>query len=621
MYRRRRKSSRIIGSKRGVLRYVGGSVTMVQMNGNVFYSLCRFFSWMVTVNLKKSLIIFGMLLIQGIFPGASVFIISKLFQEVILVFQGSHRFTEILIIITIWAVIILVDRLIQPFYSIYMEQLQQELEDSLTRQLQEKAHRLRLETFERADFHDILSRARNMTEPGEFFNLLIEIFDIIRSIITVSSVIILLSAWNVWLFVALIVVALPVPIAQWIQSKSTFFLKRQQTEKERVLNYLEKVMTSREAAKEVRMFGMSSSLLRWWHNMYWEVANSLYRQQRNQNIVRAGLSIIGIFGLAFGVAWAAWSVMQGDLLASQFGAILIALQVLKDGVNTIVGRFSYFRDMLFRVNDLFIYLDLGPEEQEGKEFVDAKENIYVEDVSFCYPQQQEDTLHDISFTIQAGERLAIVGDNGSGKTTLVKVLLGLYQPKKGSIRYGSVCLADADLTSLRAHTTAAFQDFNRYAFTLNDNIGYGKVEHMHLQEEVEYAAKLGGADQVAASLVNGYHTPLTREFADGTDLSGGQWQKIAISRAFMRNAPFVLLDEPSAALDPKAEAEVFERFLCMAKDKTAILVSHRLGMARLCDRILVLKDGRIAEIGTHDELLRLKGEYHNHWSLQAGWYI
>lgn len=591
------------------------------MNGSALYSLYRFFYWMITVDLKKSLIIFGMLLFQGILPGVSVYIVSKLFQEVLFVFQGSQRFTGLLVIISIWASIVLVDRLIQPFYSIYIERLQQELEDSLTKQLQEKAHRLRLETFEQADFHDILYRARNMTEPGELFNLLMEIFDIIRSVITVSSVIILLSTWNVWLFIALIIVTLPVPIAQWVQSKSTFFLKRQQTDKERILNYLENVMTSREAAKEVRMFGMSSSLLRWWHNLYWEVADPLYRQQRNQNFVRAGLSIIGIIGLAFGVGWAAWSVTQGDLLASQFGAILIALQVLKDGVNTIVGRFSYFRDMLFRINDLFIYLDLGPEEEDGKELVDAKVDIYVQDVSFCYPQQKENTLHHISFTIQAGERLAIIGDNGSGKTTLVKVLLGLYQPQKGHVRYGSVCITDADSTSLRANTTAAFQDFNRYAFTLNDNIGYGNVENMHVQEAIEDAAKLGGADQVAASLANGYLTPLTREFANGTDLSGGQWQKIAISRAFMRNSPFVLLDEPSAALDPKAEAEVFDRFLSMAKDKTAILVSHRLGMARLCDRIVVMKDGRIAEMGTHEELLKCKGEYHNMWSLQAGWYI
>ena len=237
-----------------------------------------------------------------------------------------------------------------------------------------------------------------------------------------------------------------------------------------------------------------------------------------------------------------------------------------------------------------------------------------------YPQAESPAIDGISFTIKPGERVALVGANGSGKTTLVKVLLGLFGPTKGEVRYGELDLARASRDELWNQTAAVFQDYTRFAFTLGENIGFGRVDRMSEQDEVERAARQGGAHTIAEHLPGGYGTLLTKEFTGGTELSGGEWQRVAISRGFMRNAAMVVLDEPTASLDPKAEADVFRRFLTMAGGCSTILVSHRLGSARLCDRILVLKEGRLVENGTHDELLSRAGEYARMWALQAQWY-
>lgn len=588
----------------------------------VFVTLLRFVKWIVVTDPRRALISIGLNMVQSVFPAIHVYLAARIFGQMIQIYDGTSDVRYLLQWIAVWALVSLLQSLLRPIEALFTERLRQEMEDNLLRRLQDKAARLRLEAFERSDFQDLLKRARRMAEPGQFLNLLWEVYRMLSAVVKVVSIALLVGAWNGWLLVAIVIVALPEPIAGFVQAKSAFFLKRKQTEPERVMSYLASALTSREAAKEVRTFNAAPWLLRWWESIYRTVSDTLYKQERTQQHSRAGLTSLSGIGFAAAVGWTAWTVAEGSLSAAEFGAMMFALQSIKDGMGHVVGRFGYFRDKLLQIEDLFIYVDLQPEEPIGGETAESSGlgDIRVEQLTYRYPQSDRDSLTDISFTLREGERIALVGNNGSGKTTLVKLLLGLYEPSSGSVYYGNVNLAQLDLKKLRDRSAAVFQDFTRYAFTLRDNIGLGRAERLGDMRSIREASALGGADELAGALPGGFDTMLTRKFSDGTDLSGGQWQRVAISRAFMREAPLVVLDEPTAALDPKAETDVFKRFAAMAGSRTAILVSHRLGMARLCDRVMVLKDGRLIELGTHDELLAAGGEYARLWSLQSQWY-
>lgn len=596
---------------------------MVQIKRmGVIRTLLRFVKWIVVTDPRRALISIGLNMIQGVFPAIQVLMAARIFGQMVHVYDGTAEGQSLLTWVAAWGFVSLVHMLLRPVEAIYTERLRQEMEDSLLRKLQDKAARLRLEAFERPDFQDLLSRARRMAGPGQFLNLLWEFYRMLGASVRIVSIAVLVGVWNSWLLLALVLVSLPEPIAYFVQAKSSFFLKRKQTEPERAMRYLASTLTSRQAAKEVRTFDAAPWLIGWWESLYRRVSDTLYRQERAQHHTRAGLSALSALGLVAGIGWTAWTVAAGSLSAAEFGAMLFALQSMKDGVGHVVGRFGYFRDRVLQIEDLFIYEDLQPEEPIGGEMPEAAGlgPIRAEGLSYRYPQSERDSLSGISFTLRDGERIALVGSNGSGKTTLVKVLLGLYEPSEGTVYYGDRDLAQLNLTRLRDRSATVFQDFTRYSFSLKDNVGLGRVDRLDDMEAIRRASALGGADEIAALLPNGFETMLTRQFAEGTDLSGGQWQRVAISRAFMRDAPFIVLDEPTASLDPKAEADVFARFAAMAGRRTAILVSHRLGMARLCDRVMVLQGGRLTELGTHDELLAAGGEYARMWALQSQWY-
>ncbi len=248
------------------------------------------------------------------------------------------------------------------------------------------------------------------------------------------------------------------------------------------------------------------------------------------------------------------------------------------------------------------------------------QGIVFEGVGFRYPDTERWVVRDLSFTLKAGETLALVGENGAGKTTIVKLLTRLYDPDEGRIRIDGIDLRHIDLDDLRAHIGVIFQDFIRYSFTAGENIGVGRIEAGIDRQRIEKAAEQSLAADVIAKLPLGYEQPLGKLFANGRDLSGGEWQKVAIARAYMRQAELLILDEPTAALDAKAEAEVFQRFKGLTEGKTAVLISHRFSTVRMADRILVLADGRILEAGTHEELVARGGPYAELFELQAAGY-
>lgn len=560
--------------------------------------------------------------VRGLVPVATVWTVRYAVADAVGVARGTVPAAALLLWIGLWAVLGLWGTVLRPLADIWLIRLRQEMEDAFGRELQRKAAALRLEVFERPDFGDILGRASRGSDPVTFYLIMQALWTVPREVTSLAAMAMLVGAWSPWLLTAVVLAALPDPFAQVVQSRSVFFLRQQQTARVRLRNYLAGLLIERKAAKEVRTFALAGWLLDHWRRLYRATADEEFALSVRQNLARACLGSISSVGVAGGLAVAAVGLVRGSLQPSQFAAMLWALQAVQGSVGTLITALgSWLGDRVLVLADLFVYLDLSPEEQVGGERPEGlAADVTVEGVSFRYPLRPEPALHEVSFRLRAGERVALVGANGAGKTTLVKVLLGLYRPTQGRVLYGGRDLQALDLRAVRERQAAVFQDHVRYAFTLGENIGYGRAERLGDRAAVEAAATRGGADEVAASLPAGYSTLLTRQFSGGTDLSDGQWQRVAVSRGFMRDSPLLVLDEPTAALDPVAEAEVFRRFTSMVQGRTAVLVSHRLSFARLCDRVLVLRGGELVEQGSHDALVAAGGEYARMWATQAQWY-
>ena len=591
--------------------------------GGVGITMARFLVWMLQTDTPRTLLVLGVELAIGLCPAATVWIVRRAFGDALGVLRGTVPAATLFQWLALWAAIATIQHALFPLLEIPLERLRQEMDDSLQHRLQAKAERLRLEVFERSDFHDILGRAREASGPGFFLNLMLGLLRLPQAAATIAALAFIVGRWSPALLAVILVAAAVTPLTEIVQSRARFFLQRSQTATERLRNYLGEVLTSRHAAKEVRTFELASWIIRRWEGLYWTVADANHRQNRNQSLARAGLQSLSFVAVAAGLGNAALATATGRLQPGQFAAVLMALQGLQAAVGGFVGSFQFTGERVLKIADLFVYLGLGPEEPEGGDRPSpggSLGDIVVEQVSFRYPQRPEPALRNISLSLRSGERIALVGENGSGKTTLVKVLTGLFRPTQGCVRYGGRDLWTLDLRAVRDRQAAVFQDHVHYAFTLGENVGYGRAERLDDPVAVEEASSRGGADDVARALPAGYGTPLTRVFSGGTELSGGQWQRVAVSRGFMREAPLIVLDEPTAALDPQAEADVFRRFAAMAAGRTAVLVSHRLGSARLCDRVIVLRDGELVEQGTHDELLAVGGEYARMWAIQSQWY-
>ena len=587
------------------------------------WTLIRFLSWMIRIDPWRSVLSLFLEFTSGLLPAATIWVVRELFDQSVGVYEGRVPASSMLPWLAGWASVTLAEIGLRTWSrTILLERLKQEMEDRLLEQLQIKSRSLRLDVFERADFHDLMRRAQVAATPGFFLNLLGAIYRILTGGLTVVSVGIVVGFWDPYLLVAILLVSLPPPLAGLYHNVHEFYLQRRQTETQRLRAYLESILADREHAKEVRVFGLAPALVKWWDYLYWQVADPLYCQRRRHHATGGCLSAVSLSAFAGAVGWSVWAVLGGGLSAGQFAAMLVALRQARSGVDHLVNRMSFLAIQLLNIADLFTYLDLRPEDPPGGVDFSALETeaITTKDLSFRYPQAEQHALSGVSLTIRPGERVALVGANGSGKTTLVKVLLRLFRPSAGELDYGDNPASRTNRDALWNRSTAVFQDYTRFAFTLGENIGFGRWERMGDPGEIERAARRGGADTVAGRLAKGYETPLGREFEGATELSGGEWQRVAISRGFMRDADLVVLDEPTASLDPKAEADVFRRFLAMAGGRTTIVVSHRLGSARMCDRILVLKDGRLVEDGSHDELVAGNGEYARMWALQAGWY-
>jgi len=486
----------------------------------------------------------------------------------------------------------------------------------------EKALTLDLTQFEDSEFYDKLSRARREASSRPL-SLVMRTFGLAQNAISLISFGGLLVKFSPWAVVLLGVAGLPAFFAETKFSGEAFRLFRWRAPESRMQLYLESVLAREDHAKEVMLFHLGPKLLQ----RYRDIFTRLYREDRDLSVRRdawgLGLGLVGTAALYGGYGWIAVKTVLG---AITLGQMTMYFMVFRQGQAAVGAALSavggMYEDNLY-LSTLFEYLEQPVRSRGGgvRQGSAPGDGIRFESVAFVYPGATEAALADIELHVRPGESLALVGQNGSGKTTLIKLLTRLYEPTRGRILLDGTNLADWDETTLRRRIGVIFQDFARYQMLVGENIGAGDVRAFDDEERWRTAAAQGLAAPFVDDLPNGYRTQLGKWFKDGRELSGGQWQKIALSRAFMRgDADILVLDEPTAAIDAGAEAEVFEHFRELTRNRIAIVISHRFSTVRMTDQILVLDGGRIVERGSHESLMSAAGRYAELFTLQARGY-
>jgi ATP-binding cassette subfamily B protein len=510
-------------------------------------------------------------------------------------------------------------------------------------QILEKALGLPLSFFENAQFYDKLTRARREASSRPVA-LVSDSFQVIQNVLTLGGYAVLLTRFSGWLVLALLLATVPATIAEMRHSKVAFQLRNWRSPETRRLLYLEYVLANDEHVKEVKLFGIGAHFLQ----RYRALSESFYEQDKRLAVRRALwtqlFSLIGTGAFYGAYALMAVEAALGHLTLGNLTLYIVSLRQGQQAFQSVLSGIGNLYEHNLYMSNLFEYLAMGtpgehveavplklgsPSLAEGPlasastdiANVAAERGLRFENVSFRYPGKEAFALKGLTLQIEPADSLAIVGQNGAGKTTFVKLLARLYAPTEGRILLDGVDLESWPAAELRRRISVLFQDFNQYQLSLRENVALGSVQHLSDEARIARALARGGADTVAATLPEGLDARLGTWFEKGSELSGGQWQKIALARAFMREeADILVLDEPTAALDAEAEHAVFERFRQLSEGRTTIVISHRFPTVRMAQRIIVLEQGTIVEQGSHAELVELGGRYAHMFALQAAGY-
>ncbi len=485
-----------------------------------------------------------------------------------------------------------------------------------------KTAQMDLQDLEDPDFYDKLERARRQTSNR--ITLLSDLLTQAQSLITIGSLVVALIVFEPWLVLLVVLAIIPSFINELKFTKESYGLAFRWSPERRELDYLRYIGASDVTAKEVKLFGLSEYIARRFANL----ADRYYKETRRLAIRRSAwgslFNVLGSLAYYGAYVFILLRVLAGILTIGELTFLAGSFNRLRNNLQQMFARFSKITESSMYLKDYFEFMDL--EVRMFPEIVwtalpdNVNEGFRFENVSFRYPGADVDVLSDLNFTLKNEEKLALVGENGAGKTTLIKLLLRFYEPTSGRILLDRIDIKSFDKNKYQQFFGVIFQDFFKYSFTARDNIAVGEISKREKLELIKSAAAQSLADEVVATLPGEYEQQLGRRFAGGVELSGGQWQKIALARAYMKDAKVVILDEPTSALDARAEYEAFQRFIGLTKGKTAVIISHRFSTVRMADRILVLKDGALLEIGTHEELLANDMLYAELFSLQAKGY-
>ena len=561
-------------------------------------------------------------IIRSAMPVALLYVGKLIIDQVVLLNRhggSQHELWELVIIEFLLAVatdglnrmISLMDNLLGDLFANYTSM-----------RIMRHAATLDLEQFEDSVFYDKLERARQQTVGRTV--LLSQVMSQIQDFISMAFLLTGLLTLNPWLILLLLISIIPSFLGESYFNSQNYALTRSQTPERRELDYVRYLGASDETAKEVKIFGLSDFII----NRFKTLSDKFYADNSKLAVRRSAwgtfFSVLGSVGYYAAYGFIIYQTVTGKSSVGTLTFLAGSFRQLSSLMENSLNRFTSVSQGAIYLNDFHEFFEIKPKIKVAASPLPfpnpIKQGFTFEDVGFKYNNAESWANRHLNFTLHPGEKIALVGENGAGKTTLVKLLARLYDPTEGRILLDGADLRDYDLTDLRLNLGIIFQDYIRYQMSFSQNIAVGNIDEQDNTELIRKAAQESLADALAAKLPLGYEQWLGRRFNEGVELSGGEWQKVALARAYMKDAQVLILDEPTAALDARAEYEVFQRFSSLTQGKSAVLISHRFSTARLADRIIVLEKGKILEAGTHQELMANNGRYAELFSLQAAGY-
>ncbi|MGG0284279.1 ABC transporter ATP-binding protein [Peribacillus butanolivorans] len=583
----------------------------------------------ITWKQEKSWLIFSICnsVILGLIPITTVWILEKVINSIVLFIQTpSSNYIMPLTWLFIQFLLTLTNSIFQEFQLYIDRNSEEKLEISLQEQVLMKVVSVPISYFDIPDFYNKLERLSGNL-GGRFLNPLRGMIDIFKESITVITIFSYLFSIHWSLSTLSLLAAIPILIIQRKMGLKQYFLVFHNTRLSREIHYIQFILKDRSNSKEIRLFRIGDYFISKWKHKSNKLLTQTLTLLRKSQIYAIGGEGISAFFYLLAALIIIFLIQNHSLTIGEFVAVGQAVQNTQSSINKTARRLGSFKEEIYYIKDYYEFTSYHHQNLEifnGEEKFPAplKQGITFRNANFNYINSDVEILKDISLHINPGEKIAIVGENGSGKTTFVKCLSGLYNLTKGQIFFDNIEIKSIKESELYNNITVVFQDFIKYPYTIKENIHLGNVirNDEYFDNRVETVSKEAGVHEFATKFPNGYDTYLGRILESGEDLSGGQWQRIALARSLFKEGEIFILDEPTAALDPIAELEVFEKFDSITKSKTTFFISHRMASAQIADRILVFKKGEIVETGTHEELMKSEGEYYTLFNMQAKWY-